>query len=665
MEKQQISERINKLREQLHHHNYLYYVKSAPEISDYEFDLMMKELALLENENPEFLDSNSPSKRVGSDHSNSFNQIEHSNPMLSLGNTYSREDVAAFHQRVVKALETQPEYVCELKYDGISISLHYTNGQLQHAVTRGDGIRGDDVTDNIKTINSIPLSLHGSGYPNKFEIRGEVFMPRLVFDELNRLKIENGELPFANPRNATAGTVKLLQSTEVAKRKLDCYLYYFISDEPPCNTHFGNLRKAAEWGFKIPEHIVKCSSLDDVFDFIEFWDIERKKLPYDTDGIVIKVNSMEQHEMLGFTAKTPRWAIAYKFKAEEVQTELLSIDYQVGRTGAITPVANLKPVQLAGTVVKRATLHNADQIALLDIRIGDTVIVEKGGEIIPKIVGIANRSDNSKITQFITTCPECGSELQRNEGEAKHFCPNEDGCPPQIKGKIIHFISRKALDIDSMGEETVELFFNKGLIKNVADLYIISKEDILPLERFAEKSADNIIESIAKSLEVPFHRVLFGLSIRFVGETIAKKLAEAFRNIDALIAATKEQLTSVDEIGDKIAESVIDYFIKPEHRQLVERLKSYGLQFEQEGKELVSDKLAGKSIVISGVFVKYSRDELKKIIEQNGGKNMGSISAKTDFVLAGENMGPAKLEKAVKLGIRIVTETEFIALLDL
>jgi len=458
--------------------------------------------------------------------------------------------------------------------------------------------------------------------------------------------------------------VKLLQSSEVARRKLDCYLYYLISDQLPYNEHFARLKKAREWGFRIPEHIVKCSGIGDVFDYIDYWDQERKNLPFDIDGIVIKVNSLEQQELLGFTAKTPRWAIAYKFKAEEAVTELISVDYQVGRTGAVTPVANLKPILLAGTIVKRATLHNADQMSTLGLRIGDRVRVEKGGEIIPKITGIALQNESALPIEFITHCPECGYLLQRNEGEAKHFCPNDDQCPPQIKGKIIHFISRKALNIDSLGEETVELFYNKGLISDIADLYTISRNDILPLERFAEKSADNIIESIAKSLEVPFHRVLFGLSIRFVGETVAKKLAEAFRNIDALMSANTEELMAVDEIGEKIAESVIEYFSKPEHRQLIERLRSYGLQFEQAGEHVLTHKLDGKSIVISGVFNKYSREELKKLIEMHGGKNTGSISSKTDFVLAGENMGPAKLEKAVELGVAIISENEFLAMIE-
>lgn len=656
-------ERIVYLREQLNHHNHQYYVLSQPKISDYEFDLMMNELMQLEEAFPIFDDANSPSRRVGSDLSNRFESVAHINPVLSLGNTYSREEIEAFHQRVVKVLEEQPEYVCELKYDGISISLHYENGRLLRAVTRGDGIRGDDVTDNIKTIRSIPLVLKGNDYPAQFEIRGEVYMPHKVFDGLNRQRIEVGEASFANPRNATAGTVKLLQSSEVARRKLECYLYYIIGDSLPYHEHFANLKKAREWGFRIPEHIVKCSSLSDVFDFIDHWDENRRKLPYDIDGIVIKVNSLDQQEILGFTAKTPRWAISYKFKAEEAITELLSIDYQVGRTGAVTPVANLKPVLLAGTTVKRATLHNADQMALLTLRIGDMVSVEKGGEIIPKITGISQHNELAEPVEFITHCPECGSELQRTDGEAKHFCPNEDGCPPQLKGKILHFIGRKAMNIDSMGEETVELFFNQGLIRNIADIYTISKNDMLPLERFAEKSADNILDSIALSLEVPFHRVLFGLSIRFVGETVAKNLASAFGDIDRLMTASREELTTTPEIGEKIADSILEYFAKPEHNVLISRLKNYGLIFSEESKTTISSVLAGKSFVISGVFNLHSRDEYKQLIEQNGGKNTGSISAKTDFILAGENMGPAKLEKATQYGIRIINEKEFLEML--
>ena len=664
MNRDEALKRITSLREQLNYHNHRYYVLSQPEISDFEFDMLMKDLIQLEEAFPEFDDPASPSRRVGSDLSNKFVQVKHINPMLSLGNTYSRSEIEAFHQRVVKGLNAEPEYVCELKYDGISISLHYENVRLLRAVTRGDGIQGDDVTENIKTIRSIPLTLKGNDYPEIFEIRGEIYMPHKVFNALNEQRTEAGEAAFANPRNATAGTVKLLQSSEVARRKLECYLYYIIGDNLPHNEHFANLKKARDWGFRIPEHIVKCSGLSDVFDFIDYWDVERRNLPYDIDGIVIKVNSVEQQESLGFTAKTPRWAISYKFKAEEAVTELLSIDYQVGRTGAVTPVANLKPVLLAGTVVKRATLHNADQMAQLQLCIGDWVSVEKGGEIIPKITGVVQHNENALTAQFITHCPECGTVLQRNEGEAKYFCPDEDACPPQLKGKIIHFISRKALNIDSMGEETVELFFNKGLIRSVADLYTISKNDILPLERFAEKSADNIIASIAKSLEVEFHRVLFGLSIRFVGETVAKTLASAFGNIDRLMEASRDELKGTPEIGEKIADSILEYFAKPEHRALIARLKSYGLKMEEEARAEKTDKLAGKSFVISGVFTRHSRDEYKQLIEMNGGKNTGSISAKTNFILAGENMGPAKLEKAIELGIKIISEEEFLKMLN-
>ncbi|HPG73065.1 MAG TPA: NAD-dependent DNA ligase LigA [Bacteroidales bacterium] len=660
----QAGERIAMLRKLLNRHNYLYYVKSAPEISDYEYDMLMNELMQLELSYPEYYDPNSPSKRVGSDISNKFQQIPHTYPMLSLGNTYNRGELEAFHQRVLKNLTELPEYVCELKYDGVSVSLRYLNGALQYAVTRGDGVHGDDITENVKTIRSIPLQLMGNDYPEDFEIRGEIFMSRPVFFALNKQRESMGEQLFANPRNAASGTIKLQQSAEVAARKLDCFLYYIPGETLSFPDHFTALKKAREWGFKIPDYIVKCSSVSDIFDFIDYWDKQRSQLAFDIDGIVIKVNSFVHQQQLGYTAKTPRWAISYKFKAEEATTELLSIDYQVGRTGAITPVANLHPVLLAGTVVKRASLHNADQMALLDIRIGDTVVVEKGGEIIPKIVAVAQRGNASEPVRFIHLCPECHTPLVRNEGEAKHYCPNDDACPPQITGKIIHFISRKALDIDSMGEETVELFFKHGLIKNVADLYTISKDDIVPLERFAEKSAANIIESIEKSLEVPFHRLLFGLSIRYVGEPVAKKLAAAFGNIDALMQASREQLVATDEIGEKIAESIIEYFSNPLNIEIIRRLKSYGLQMQEQTSEKLSNVLSGKSFVISGVFSRHSRDQYKQMIEAHGGKNSGSISAKTDYVLAGDNMGPSKLEKAQKLGVKIIDENTFLSMID-
>ena len=652
-----IKEKIDQLRADLHRHNYNYYVLNTPEISDKEFDDRMRELQELEKEHPEYQDENSPTMRVGSDLNKNFTQVAHKYPMLSLGNTYSENEVTDFYDRVKKALNEDFEICCELKYDGTSISLTYENGKLVRAVTRGDGEKGDDVTDNVKTIRTIPLILHGN-YPALFEIRGEILMPWEVFEELNREKEAREEPLFANPRNAASGTLKLQNSAIVASRKLDAYLYYLLGEELPCDGHYENLQAAAGWGFKISEHTKKVHSLEEVFEYIRYWDTERKNLPVATDGIVLKVNSMRQQKNLGFTAKSPRWAIAYKFQAERALTRLNKVTYQVGRTGAVTPVANLDPVQLSGTIVKRASLHNADIIEGLDLHIGDMVYVEKGGEIIPKITGVDKDARGMLIgekVKFITHCPECGSKLIRYEGEAAHYCPNETSCPPQIKGKIEHFISRKAMNIDGLGPETVDMFYRLGLIKNTADLYQLTTDDIKNLDRMGEKSAENIIKGIEASKEVPFERVLFALGIRFVGETVAKKIAKSFNDIDELENANLEKLINIDEIGEKIAQSILAYFANPLNRELVERLKSTGLQLYRREEDLsgYTDKLAGQSIVISGVFAHHSRDEYKELIEKNGGKNVGSISAKTSFILAGENMGPAKLEKAHKLGIRI------------
>ena len=664
-----IKERIDQLRTDLHRHNYNYYVLNTPEISDKEFDDMMRELQDLEKEHPEYQDENSPTMRVGSDLNKNFTQVTHKYPMLSLGNTYSENEVTDFYDRVKKALNEDFEICCELKYDGTSISLTYENGKLVRAVTRGDGEKGDDVTDNVKTIRTIPLVLHGNNYPEHFEIRGEILMPWEVFEELNREKEAREEPLFANPRNAASGTLKLQNSAIVASRKLDAYLYYLLGEELPCDGDYENLQTAAGWGFKISEHTKKTHSLEEVFEYIRYWDTERKNLPVATDGIVLKVNSMRQQKSLGFTAKSPRWAIAYKFQAERALTRLNRVTYQVGRTGAITPVANLDPVQLSGTIVKRASLHNADIIEGLDLHIGDMVYVEKGGEIIPKITGVDKDARGMLIgekVKFITHCPECGSKLVRYEGEAAHYCPNETACPPQIKGKIEHFISRKAMNIDGLGPETVDTFYRLGLIKDTADLYQLTAEDIKNLDRMGEKSAENIIKGIKASKEVPFERVLFALGIRFVGETVAKKIAKSFNNIEELENADLEKLTSIDEIGEKIAQSILIYFSSPLNVNLIERLKSAGLQLYRKEEDLneYTDKLAGQSIVISGVFTHHSRDEYKDLIEKNGGKNVGSISTKTSFILAGENMGPSKLEKAHKLGIKIISEDEFLTLIS-
>jgi DNA ligase (NAD+) len=662
-----IKQRISELRKELDHHNYLYYVKSAPVISDFDFDQKLKELEALETQHPQFDDPNSPTKRVGNDITAEFQQVVHKYSMLSLGNTYNEGELRDFDNRIRKETNLEPEYVCELKFDGVSISLTYINGTLIHAVTRGDGERGDDVTANVKTIRSIPLKLQGVGWPDEFEIRGEIVMPFAAFEKLNKERIENGEEPMANPRNTTSGTIKMQDSSVVAKRGLDAYFYFVPSQIRLTESHSHNLELAASWGFKTSEHTRVCKNIDDVLAFIHRWDKERHNLPVATDGVVVKVNSIAIQNDLGTTAKSPRWAVAYKFKAEQQETKLLSVDYQVGRTGAITPVANLEPVQLAGTTVKRASLHNADIIAALDLHINDIVKVEKGGEIIPKIVGVneAERHPMNQRVQYIDTCPECGTRLIRDESEAKHFCPNETGCPPQIKGKIIHFISRKAMNIDGMGEETVELFYSKGMIANVADLYQLKIEDIAALDRLGDKSAQRIIDGLEASKLVPFERVLFALGIRFVGETVAKILAKSFKNIDALMAASLEQLTNVNEIGERIAQSFIDWFAVSKNRELVERLRTVGLQFELSEEQLAgtSDKLAGLSIIISGTFEKHSREELKEMIEKHGGKNVGSISKNTSYLLAGDNMGPSKLEKVQKLGIPIISEDEFLEMI--
>ncbi|MBO5225736.1 MAG: NAD-dependent DNA ligase LigA [Parabacteroides sp.] len=656
-------EKIKALRETLEQHNYNYYVLSAPTISDREFDGLMKELQLLEEQFPEYADPHSPTQRVGSDLSKEFEQVVHQYPMLSLGNTYSEEEVKDFYERIARELNEPFEIVAELKYDGTSISLIYEEGRLVRAVTRGDGTRGDDVTANVKTIRSIPLKLRGE-YPATFEIRGEVLLPWAEFDRLNKEREEQEEPLFANPRNAASGTLKQQNPAIVAARKLDAYLYYVLGEELPTNTHYGNLEAARSWGFKIPDVISVCKSLQDIYDYIARWDVERKKLPVATDGIVLKVNSLRQQKHLGFTSKSPRWAIAYKFQAERAVTRLNSVSFQVGRTGAITPVANLEPVLLAGTTVKRASLHNADIIEGLDLHLGDNVYVEKGGEIIPKIVGVDLESRSLLIgdkVRFIRTCPECGTQLVRPEGEAAHYCPNESGCPPQIKGKIEHFVTRKAMNIN-IGPETVEDLYEAGYVKNTADLYTLKVGDLLRLERWAEKSARNLMASLEESKQVPFERVLYGLGIRYVGETVAKRLASAFLNMEQLSKASLEELTAVDEIGERIAQSVIRYFADEKNQQLVNRLKEYGLQMAIAEDKLAnrSEKLKGLTIVISGTFSKHSRDEYKAMIEQHGGKNSGSVSSKTHYILAGENMGPAKLEKASKLGVKIISEDEFL-----
>jgi len=662
-----VKERIEQLRRELEEHNYHYYVLSTPLISDYEFDLKLRELQDLEKQHPDFFDPNSPTQRVGSDISNDFPQQTHLYPMLSLSNTYSEGEVADFYQRVAKSLNEPFELVCELKYDGTSISLVYEQGALVQAITRGDGVKGDVVTENVRTINSIPLRLRGNGYPEKFEIRGEILMPWSVFDDLNKEREQQGEPLFANPRNAASGTLKLQNPAVVASRKLDSYLYYLLGEQLPAEDHYQNLQCAKSWGFKIPDTIRKYQSLEEVFQFIRYWDIERKNLPVATDGIVLKVNSLKQQRNLGYTAKSPRWAIAYKFQAEKALTRLNSVSFQVGRTGTVTPVANLEPVQLSGTLVKRATLHNADVIESLDLHIGDMVYVEKGGEIIPKILGVdkAMRFMVGDKVQFIKYCPVCKTPLVREPDEAAHYCPNETACEPQIKGKIEHFVSRKAMNINA-GGETIEQFYNAGLLKNVADLYGINIRDIIHLDRWGEKSARNFVESVRQSKHVPFERVLFALGIRHVGETAAKRLAFAFHTIEALMTADITQLTQTDEIGECIARSVVDYFSNDENKRLIERLQAEGIQFAVSEQAIAekTTKLNGKTFVISGVFARYSRDEYKKMIELNGGKNTGSVSSKTDYILAGEHMGSAKQEKALKLGVKIIDEDTFLQMIE-
>ena len=659
--------RILELRKQLHEHNHNYYVLNSPVISDIDFDMLMRELQDLEAANPDMYDPTSPTLRVGSDITKEFKQVQHKYPMLSLGNTYSKDEVAEFFDRVKRALNEDFEICCELKFDGTSISLTYVDGKLVRAVTRGDGEKGDDVTANVRTIRTVPLVLSGSGYPAEFEIRGEVLMPWEVFERLNVERANAGEQLFANPRNAASGTLKLQDSSVVAKRSLDAFLYFLLGEELPAEGHYENLEAAKQWGFKISDTTCKCRTLDEVFAFIDRMDVERKNLPFATDGIVLKVNSLRQQKNLGYTAKSPRWAIAYKFQAESAVTRLNEVTYQVGRTGVVTPVANLDPVQLSGTMVKRASLHNADIIEKFDLHIGDMVYVEKGGEIIPKITGVDTAARfmlGEKVT-FISKCPECGTPLVRYEGEAAHYCPNDASCPPQIKGKIEHFVSREAMNIDSIGPETIEQLYNYGLIKNIADIYTIQPEDLMFLPRMGEKSALNIVNAVQDSLQVPFERVLFALGIRFVGATVAKRLARAFGNIDALMSASFDELTAVDEIGERIAGAVRAFFAKEDNLQLVEKLRAAGLKFEV-GEEMGVEKseiLKGQSIVISGVFTHHSRDEYKEMIERNGGKNVGSVSKSTSFILMGENMGPSKLEKAQKLGVRLVTEDEFLQML--
>ncbi|SDQ69088.1 NAD-dependent DNA ligase LigA [Flagellimonas zhangzhouensis] len=659
-----IEQQIQSLREELREHNYKYYVLDQPSISDYEFDMKLKELQKLEAAHPEFQDPTSPTLRVGGMVTKNFETVAHEQRMYSLDNSYSKEDLEDWEKRIQRILgDVQVEFTCELKYDGASISLTYEEGKLVRAVTRGDGFQGDDVTNNIKTIKSVPLQLKGD-YPPKFDIRGEIILTLEGFAKMNQERLEAGEDPYMNPRNTASGSLKLQDSALVAQRPLECLLYSVVGNNLGIKSQFEILEKARAWGFKVPTVAKLCKSTTEVMQFVDHWDAERHHLPYETDGVVVKVNSLQQQEELGYTAKSPRWAMAYKFKAEQESTVLNEITYQVGRTGAITPVANLEPVLLAGTTVKRASLHNADQIAKLDVREGDTVFVEKGGEIIPKIVGVdfTKRPLDSTPTQYITECPECGTELIRKEGEAQHFCPNDTGCPTQITGRIQHFISRKAMDIEGMGSETVELLFKEGLIANYADLYTLTKEQVMPLERMAEKSAENLVKGVEASKAIPFERVLFALGIRYVGETVAKKLAKAYKNIDALMAASQEELVAVDEIGERIADSVIKFFSEPTNLEVVDRLKSYGLQFSlsEEQLENQTDKLKGQIFVVSGVFETISRNELKKLIEDNGGKVASSISSKTTFVVAGDNMGPSKKTKAESLGVPIISEQEFL-----
>ncbi|WP_284652229.1 NAD-dependent DNA ligase LigA [Flavobacterium terrisoli] len=658
---------IRNLRDELNQHNYNYYVLDNPTISDFEFDIKLKQLQELESQHPEFFDDNSPTQRVGGMITKNFQTVVHDYRMYSLDNSYSKEDLMDWENRIQKVLGNAPlQYTCELKYDGASISITYENGKLKRAVTRGDGFQGDDVTNNIKTIKSIPLKLKGT-FPARFDIRGEIILPFEGFEKMNQELIEIGETPYSNPRNTASGSLKLQDSSEVAKRPLECLLYFIVGNNLNIKTQFEGLEAARNWGFKVPKEARLANSLDEVLEYINYWDIHRHDLPYETDGVVVKVNDFHQQDELGYTAKSPRWAMAYKFKAEQVSTVLNSISYQVGRTGSITPVANLQPVQLAGTIVKRASLHNADQIEKLDIRIGDTVFVEKGGEIIPKIIGVdlTKRNESSERTQYISHCPECNSELVRIAGEANHYCPNFYGCPPQIIGRIQHFISRKAMDIEGLGGETVALLFNNHLVKDYSDLYELKVEDIINLERMAQKSAENLVNGVQKSKEIPFERVLYAIGIRYVGETVAKKLAKHYKTIEALQNASLMDLILVDEIGEKIAQSVLEFFDNAENVRIIERLKEFGVQLEliEKFNPDATDKLAGKTFVVSGVFEKFSRDDLKKAIEDNGGKVGSSISAKTDYVVAGDNMGPAKLEKANQLKVPIISEDDFLEML--
>ena len=660
-----VQKTINNLREELNLHNHNYYVLDHPTISDYEFDQKLKQLQDLESQYPDFFDENSPSQRVGGTITKNFQTVVHEQRMYSLDNSYSKEELVDWEKRIQKILGEVPlEYTCELKYDGASISITYENGKLKRAVTRGDGIQGDDVTNNIKTIKSIPLKLAGN-FPEKFDVRGEIILPFAGFEKMNQELIEIGETPYSNPRNTASGSLKLQDSTEVAKRPLDCLLYFIVGNNLPFTSQYTGLEIARNWGFKVPSQSKLAKNLEEVFEFINYWDVHRHNLPYETDGVVIKVDDFNMQNELGYTAKSPRWAIAYKFKSEQVTTVLNSISYQVGRTGAITPVANLVPVQLAGTIVKRASLHNADQIEKLDIRVDDTVFLEKGGEIIPKIIGVAHRGSQAEPTKYISQCPECHSELTRKEGEANHFCPNFYGCPPQIIGRIQHYISRKAMDIEGLGGETVALLYENGLVKDYSDLYELTVEKVIPLERMAQKSAENLVNGIEKSKDIPFERVLFALGIRYVGETVAKKLAKHYKSIEALRQASLMDLILVDEIGERIAQSVIEFFENKTNYYIIERLKNFGLQLEliEKFNPDATDKLVGKTFVVSGVFEILSRDDLKKAIEDNGGKVGSSISAKTDFVIAGENMGPAKLEKANQLGIKIISENDFIEMI--
>ena len=658
--------RIEILRKEIEAHNNSYYVQNRPVISDFEYDILLNELETLENKFPEFRTEDSPTQRVGSDIKNEFEQFDHTSPMLSLGNTYNEEELRDFDSRTKKAITESFDYACELKFDGASISITYRKGKLFRALTRGDGYKGDDVTNNVKTIKSIPHCVSAENLPEDFTVRGEIVMPRTVFDSLNKDRSKENLQAFANPRNAAAGTLKLLDSRIVAARNLDCFIYAVLSDELPHDNHFDNLKEASRWGFKVHDSIRLCSDIENVLEYVSIWDDKRKNLPFDTDGVVIKVNDLSIQEELGSTAKSPRWAIAYKYKAEQALTKLLSVAFQVGRTGAVTPVANLEPVLLSGSTVKRASLHNEDQIALLDLHLGDMVYVEKGGEIIPKIVGVDHsfRNEDSRKIEFILKCPECGSLLIRNEGESNHFCPNYLHCPPQIKGRIEHFISRKAMDIDGLGEETIDLLFSNNLIRTFADLYDLQFEQLVKLQRIGEKSASNILKSIRKSVETPYQRVLYALGIRHVGETVAKTLATRFNSIDSLMCASSEDLTSINEIGPKIASSIITYFTDSENLEIIRRLKDKGIRFREERQEeITGHSLEGKVIVISGIFQKHSRDEYKEIIEKNGGRNVSAVSGNTSFILAGDNMGQSKKEKADQLGIPLINENEFLKII--